>query len=73
MKSGFLKGIIFVAVGVFCLYWTQTHAPSNMGEQLLRKASGSYSLSEPWYYASLALGAVLVIFGGMSIYREAKK
>jgi len=73
MKSTLIKGIIFLAVGAFCLFWTQTHSPANVGEQLLRKASGSYSLSEPWYYASLALGAILVVYGGLSVYRGLKK
>lgn len=72
MKSSLIKGIIFLAVGIFCIYWTQTHAPGNMGEELLKKAGGSYSLSEPWYYASLALGAILTIYGGFSIYKEVK-
>ena len=72
MKSGLIKGILFLAIGVFCIYWTQTHAPGNVGEQLLKKAGGSYSLSEPWYYASLVLGAVLAIYGGLSVYKEVK-
>lgn len=72
MKSALIKGIIFLVVGVFCIYWTQTHAPGNVGEQLLKKAGGSYSLSEPWYYASMILGVVLAIIGGVKIYKEVK-
>ncbi len=72
MKSGLIKGILFLVIGVFCIYWTQTHAPGNVGEVLLKKASGSYSLSEPWYYASLVLGAALTIYGGLSMYKEVK-
>lgn len=72
MKSGLIKGIIFLVVGVFCIYWTQTHAPGNVGEQLLKKAEGSYSLSEPWYYASMIFSVVLSIIGGVIIYKEVK-
>ena len=72
MKRGLILGIIILAIGVFCIYWTQTHAPGNVGEQLIIKASGSYSLSKPWYYASLVLGALLSIIGGVKIYNDVK-
>ncbi len=69
----YLKGIILVAVGLFFIYWAQAHPPT---EDLLIKISNeiknTYSLPEPWYYATLVAGSVLTLFGIIRLYKDMK-
>lgn len=65
MNKGKLKGILFIALGVFILAWTYQHRPS---ASLVNEINGlfddsSYSMSETWYYISLVVGAVVTALG----------
>ncbi len=72
MKSGMIRGLVMLAVGIFMIYWAQTHSPNNLGKVIGNAVSGSYSMSEPWYYVCLGLGIVLGIVGVLRTYKSMK-
>lgn len=63
MNKNLIKAVIYIAVGVFVIYWAETHSPKDLGEVITNEISGSYTMSEPWYYTSLVLGTVVAILG----------
>ena len=64
MKKGKLQGIITALVGAFVIYWAYAHSPkAGLGKIVGNELSGSYTMSEIWYYISLALGIVIAVFG----------
>ena len=72
MKPGMIRGIIFIAIGAFLIYWAQTHSPQDFGKVIGNAVSGSYTLSEPWYYSSLALGVLVGVLGVFRVYKTMK-
>lgn len=72
MKSGLLTGIIMLAAGIFLVYWAEAHSPKNFGKILENTFSGSYTLSEPWYYVCLGLGILFGIVGTLRTYKSMK-
>ncbi len=71
MKSGMIRGLVLIAVGIFLIYWAQTHSPE-IGSQIGNALSGSYSLSEPWYYVCLGAGIVVGVVGILRTYKSMK-
>ena len=72
MKPGMFIGLLFVAIGAFLIYWAQTHSPQDLGKVIGNAVSGSYTLSEPWYYANLGLGIIVGAIGVLGIYKSLK-
>jgi hypothetical protein len=71
MKKRIQIAIVFILVGVFCIYWAQTHSPkAGIGQIVGNKLAGSYTISEPWYYSTLAVGAILAIVGIMKFIKK---
>lgn len=63
-----LIGILLLAAGIFIVIWTINHAPTaGIGEKLGRELQGSYTMSEPAYYASLVAGVVVGVLGIMRL------
>ena len=60
-----LRGIILLAIGVFIIVWALNHKPGNDLQSVINNVfdESSYSMSEPWYYASLVVGTLLSIAG----------
>lgn len=60
-----IRGIILLAIGIFIIIWAVNHKPTNELQEAVNSMfdSGSYSMSEPWYYASLVVGALLSLAG----------
>ena len=72
MKSGLIRGILFIAVGIFCIYWAQTHSPKDLGQVIGNNLSGSYTLSEPWYYGLLGIGILVGVIGILRTFKSMK-
>lgn len=70
MKKGLLSGILLIAIGIFLVYWAQTHSPKNLGKMIENTLTGSYTLSEPWYYVCLGAGIILGIVGTLRTYKS---
>ena len=71
MKNNVLQAIILLLVGGFFIYWAQSHSPvAGLVEKLGNELSGSYTLSETWYYITLGIGAAL---GVMGVFKLLKK
>jgi len=67
MNKSKLQGIITASIGAFVIYWAYSHSPkAGLGKIIGNELSGSYTMSETWYYASLALGIAIGVYG---IYR----
>ncbi|GAA4282319.1 hypothetical protein [Gaetbulibacter aestuarii] len=60
-----LRGIILLAIGIFIIVWALNHKPTNELQEAVNSMfdGSSYSMSEPWYYASLVVGALLSLAG----------
>ena len=64
MKNNILKAIIYLIIGAFVIYWAIDHSPkANLGQIIGNEISGSYTMSETWYYVSLGIGAIFVLLG----------
>ena len=70
MKSGMIRGILFIAVGLFMIYWAQTHSPKDLGNVVGNAISGSYTMSEPWYYVCLGAGILVGVVGVLRTYKS---
>lgn len=70
MKS--ITGVLLIAVGIFCVYWAETHSPRNVGKIIENTLTGSYTLSEPWYYVCLGFGILIGIVGVLRTYKFMK-
>jgi hypothetical protein len=67
------KNIILLVIGLFIIYWAMEHSPkAGLGQVISNEFSGSYTMSETWYYVSLVCGAALAIVGGMRIFKNSK-
>ena len=72
MKSTLWRGLLLLAIGIFLIYWAQSHSPKDFGNVLGNAISGSYTLSEPWYYVCLGLGIVVGIVGVLRTFKSMK-
>jgi len=71
MKSGLVRGIVLIAVGAFVIYWAVTHSPkAGVGQIISNEISGSYTMGEGAYYASLVVGTVLAVLGIIRTYKS---
>ncbi|MEQ8241904.1 hypothetical protein [Fulvivirga sp.] len=69
----FIKGLVLLAIGGFLIYWAQTHAPNNdLLDAINNEIIGSYALSKPMYYATLAVGGILAALGIFRVYKDTK-
>lgn len=71
-NTALIRGILLILVGIFLIYWAQTHSPKDLGQVIGNGLSGSYTLSEPWYYACLGGGIVVGILGILRTYKSMK-
>lgn len=68
-----LKAIILLLVGVFILYWVQSHSPNaGIGKMISNELSGSYTMDEGWYYISMLLGSIITVIGTLRLYKAVK-
>ena len=74
MKSkNLIVGIILIALGAFIIYWAQTHSPNaGIGKMITNELSGSYTMSETWYYVSMVGGTVIGIIGILRAFKAMK-
>lgn len=73
MKSGLVRGLVLIAVGAFVIYWAVTHSPKGgIGQIVSNEISGSYTMGEGTYYASLVVGTVLAVLGVLRTYKSMK-
>lgn len=71
MKKHIQQAILFILVGAFIIYWAQTHSPkAGIGNIIGNELSGSYTMSENWYYISLVIGAGLAVIGVKKILKK---
>lgn len=71
MKKDRLQAIVYILIGAFFVYWAQSHSPkAGIGQVIGNEISGSYTMSETWYYITLAIGAVLAIWGVFKLIRK---
>ncbi|HNP20113.1 MAG TPA: hypothetical protein PKL31_16865 [Fulvivirga sp.] len=68
-----LKYIILLAIGIFIIYWAMEHSPeAGLGQKISNELSGSYTMSEPWYYVSLTLGSLISFLSIVKIFKGMK-
>jgi len=72
MKNGMIRGILLIAIGVFLIYWAQTHSPKDLVKVIGNEFSGSYTLPEPWYYVCLGGGILVGVVGILRTYKSMK-
>lgn len=73
--SGLIRGLAFLAIGIFLIYWAQSHAPASgaIGKAfntIEDELSGTYTLPEFWYYICLGGGVFFGIIGILRTYRS---
>lgn len=71
-NTGLIRGIVFIAIGIFLIYWAQTHNPNEVGQVIKNQFGGSYTLPEPWYYVCLGGGILVGILGILRAYKSMK-
>ena len=65
-----LRGIVLLLIGGFIIYWAMEHSPkAGIGQVLSNEFSGSYTMSETWYYVSMFIGAAIAGTGLLKIYK----
>lgn len=72
MKPGMIGGIVLIAIGIFLIYWAQTHSPNDLGQVIGNSLTGSYTLSEPWYYVCLGSGILVGVIGVLRTFKSMK-
>ncbi|MFT6867464.1 MAG: hypothetical protein ACJA08_002307 [Cyclobacteriaceae bacterium] len=71
MKSGLIRGLALIGIGAFIIYWAITHSPkAGVGKMITNELSGSYTMGEGAYYASLIAGIILVVLGLLRSYKS---
>lgn len=70
MKTGMIRGIVMILVGLFLIYWAESHSPKDFGTVLSNTFSDSYTLSEPWYYVCLGAGILVGVIGVLRTYKS---
>ncbi|MTI38433.1 hypothetical protein [Fulvivirga lutimaris] len=69
----FIKGLVLLAIGGFLIYWAQTHPPTkDLLHAVNNEIIGSYALSKPMYYGTLAVGGILAALGLYRVYKDTK-
>ncbi|MEP2773711.1 MAG: hypothetical protein ABJH05_16275 [Fulvivirga sp.] len=69
----YLKSLLTLAIGLFIIYWAQSHSPeAGVGDIISNELSGSYTMSSTWYYISMVAGSVITIFGVLKLYKDLK-
>lgn len=69
----YIKGLLLVAIGAFFIYWAQTHTPNrDLLDAVNNEIIGSYALSKPMYFATLAFGGILGVLGLIRLYKDMK-
>ena len=64
MKKNVQQALLFVIIGAFFIYWAIDHSPkAGLGQIVGNELGGSYTMSETWYYVTLAIGAAFAVFG----------
>lgn len=71
-NSGLIRGVVLLAIGIFLIYWAQTHNPNELGKVIKNELTGSYTLPEPWYYVTLGAGILIGIIGLLRTYKSMK-
>jgi hypothetical protein len=72
-KQETLKGLLMVLIGIFFIYWAQTHSPNaGLGKIMKNEFSGSYTLSESWYYITMIFGIAATVLGLFKVYKDSK-
>lgn len=72
-KQESLKGLIIALIGIFFIYWAQTHSPkAGLGKMISNELSGSYTLSENWFYITMIFGVAATVLGLFKIYKNSK-
>lgn len=61
-----------IALGIFIIYWAESHSPKDVGQVIGNAFSGSYTMSEPWYYVSLGVGILIGVLGVLRTYKSMK-
>ncbi|MEQ9303750.1 MAG: hypothetical protein RJQ14_07525 [Marinoscillum sp.] len=72
MKNGMIRGVAITAVGIFLVYWAQSHSPKDFGQVVGNAVSGGYTMSETWYYICMGLGILVGIIGVIRIFKSMK-
>ena len=72
MKAGMIPGILMIALGIFLIYWAETHSPKDFGQVISNTFSGSYTMSEPWYYVCLGAGILVGVVGVLRTFKSMK-
>ncbi|REE05837.1 DUF3185 family protein [Marinoscillum furvescens] len=72
MKSGLIRGIALIAIGIFLIYWAQSHSPKDLGQMIGNELTGSYTLSETWYYICMGGGILLGVVGVLRTFKSMK-
>ena len=68
-----LRGLLIAAIGMFCIYWAQTHSPNaGLGKMISNELSGSYTLSETWFYITMVFGVAATVVGLFRVYKSLK-
>ena len=65
-----IRGLALIGIGIFLIYWAQTHSPNNIGKVIGNTLTGGYTLSDPWYYACLGGGILIGIVGILRTYKS---
>ncbi|MEQ8365015.1 MAG: DUF3185 family protein [Cyclobacteriaceae bacterium] len=71
-NSGLIRGVVLMAIGIFLVYWAQSHSPKSLGKVIGNEFSGSYTLPEHWYYICLGGGVIIGILGVLRAYKSMK-
>lgn len=72
-NKNLLIGVVLLVLGVFIIYWAQTHAPNaSIGSKISNKLAGSYNMGETSYYLSLIVGGIAAVFGALKTYKAVK-
>lgn len=71
MNKKYIVGVIYLALGVFVMFWAHNHSPeSSLLEKASREISGDYTMSKEGYYASMVVGVLLIVFGAARIFKS---
>ncbi len=73
MKSGMIRGLVLLGLGAFIVYWAITHSPkAGLGQIVTNELSGSYTMGETAYYASLVVGTIIGVLGVVRLFKSSK-
>ncbi|MEO9802422.1 MAG: hypothetical protein ABJF04_04205 [Reichenbachiella sp.] len=70
MQKHVKTGLASLAIGVFFIYWAQTHSPKSLRKVIGNAFSGSYTMSETSYYICLGIGIVIGVYGILKLIKK---